>query len=157
MRIYIVNLILQNKIQYWIDEFGVPDEKFKYELCSKEFGIHVIDNDKIFHTESTFETEYELIKNYNNFDLLVDHTIYNQIESKSQLPVNYICTPFYELKFKLHKKSDLSLIIECIEETNNFEKKILPINFYFDYEDKKLDLNNHFFKEDFNRFLSHLN
>jgi hypothetical protein len=160
MKIYIINILpetLTNKLQKIIAEFGLPEEKIKYELYSKEFGILTIENDLIFHNETKFETDYELIKGYNNFDLLVDKTIYNQYEVVSQLPVDYICTLINEFKFKLHKKANLSLIIECIEETVNFEKKNIPINYYFDYEDKKLDLNNSFFKEDFNRFLSHLN
>jgi hypothetical protein len=160
MKIYIINILphtLTNKLPKIIEEFGIPEEKIKYELYSKEFGIHTFENEFIFHNESKFETVYELIKGYNNYDLLVDKTNYKQYEQVSQLPVNYICTIITEFKFKLHKKSNISFIIECIEETINFEKKIIPINYYFDYEDKNLDLNNSFFKEDFNRFLSHLN
>jgi len=160
MKIYITNILpqtLTNKITKLIDVFGVPEEKIKYELCSKEFGIHIMDDKTIVHIETTFEPEYELIKNYNNFDLLVDNTNYSKFEIKSQLPVNYLCTRYVELKFKLHKKSNLSLIIECFEEIENFEKKSVPVNFYFDYEDKKLDLKDPFFQEDFNRFLSDLN
>jgi len=160
MKIYIANLLpntLISKMQNIIDLFGIPEEKIKYELSSKEFGTYIIDGNSISYIESTFEPEYEIIKNYNNFDLLVDRTNYKHFEIISQLPVNYICTPYYELKFKLNKKSNLSLIIECIEEVENYEKKSIPINFYFDYEDKKLDLKNPFFQEDFNRFLSHLN
>jgi hypothetical protein len=159
MKIYIVNILpntLTNKLPKIIEEFGLPEEKIKYELYSKEFGIHIIDNNSIYNNETKFETDFELIKGYNNLDLLVDKTNYKHYETVSQLPVDYICTIIFELKFKFHKKSNLSFIIECIEETVNFEKKYIPINYYFDYEDKKLDLNNSFFKEDFNRFLSHL-
>lgn len=160
MKIYILNVLpetLKNILHKLIDEFGNPEEKKKLELCSKEFGIQIIENEKIYHIESTFHTEYQVIKNYNNFDLLLDKTIYRINEEISQLPVNYICTPYYELKFIAEKKSDLSLIVECIQEIDNFEKNIIPINFYFIYEDNKLDLNNEFFKEKFNRFLSHFN
>jgi 5'-3' exonuclease len=91
-------------MQNIIDLLGTPEQKIKYELSSKEFGIHIIDDKSILCIESTFEPEYEIIKNYNNFDLLVDRTNYKHFETISQLPVNYICTPYYELKFKLHKK-----------------------------------------------------
>jgi hypothetical protein len=160
MKIYITSIIPQSltkKLNNFVDLFGNPEEKIKYELCSKEFGIYIIENDTVSHIESTFEPEYELIKNYNNVDLLVDKTIYKEVQVISQLPVQYICSVYHELKFKIHKKSTLSLIIECVEEQINFEKTFIPINFYFDYEDLNLDLNEPFFQENFNGFLSHLN
>ena len=89
--------------------------------------------------------------------MLIDKTEYKYIPVLSQLPVKYISTKIYELNFKLHKKSKLSLIIDCIEETYNFEKNLIPINFYLNYNEEKIDLKEHFFQEDFNVFLSQLN
>ena len=164
MKIYIVSIppsLLQNKLQVLIDLFGLYSEKKKYELCSPDFGLHIIEKDEIYRIETTFKTDYELIKGYNcsktNYDLLVDKTIYTNIPVVSQLPVNYISSLFHEMQFKINKKSKLSLIIECLEETQNYEKMLVPVNFYLNYDEPKLDLNDHFFQEEFNMFLSKLN
>jgi len=162
MKIYIVNILpssLKNKIDTLIEVFGVYSEKIKYELCSKEFGINIIEQQDIIHIETTFKTDYELIKDYEltnglKYDLLVDKTIYTSFPILSQIPVNYISSKYYELEFKIHKKGNLSLIIDCFEEINNFERNIIPINFYFNYNEKNLDLNDHFFQNDFNMLLS---
>jgi hypothetical protein len=65
MKIYIANLLpntLISKMQNIIDLFGIPEEKIKYELSSKEFGTYIIDGNSISYIESTFEPEYEIIK-----------------------------------------------------------------------------------------------
>jgi hypothetical protein len=160
MKIYITKILPQtlvNKIDKLIELFGEPEQKIKYELCSKDFGIHILEEETIYRMEAVFQPDFELIKNYNNFDLLVDKTNYILIPTISQVPVNYIFTPYTELKFKINKKSNLSFIIEVIEEIEHFEKKIIPINFYFNYAEDKLDLNDPFFQDNFNGFLSHLN
>ena len=160
MRIYISNILpstLTNKINKLTNYFDIVEETTKYEIYSKEFGLHIIDKKQLKHVETSFTTDYELIKGYNGLDLLIDKMEYNYIPVLSQLPVNYISTKIYELKFKLHKKSKLTLIIDCIEETHNFEKNLIPINFYFNYNEEKIDLKEHFFQEDFNVFLSQLN
>ena len=160
MRIYISNILpstLTNKINKLTNYFDIVEETTKYEIYSKEFGLHIIDAKQMKHIETTFTTDYELIKGYNGLDLLIDKTEYKYIPVLSQLPVKYISTKIYELNFKLHKKSKLSLIIDCIEETYNFEKNLIPINFYLNYNEEKIDLKEHFFQEDFNVFLSQLN
>jgi len=158
MKIYIPNILpssLQNKLTNLTNTFGNPVIKIKYEVVSKESGIHWIMDDNISHIESTFHTNYELIKGYNNIDLLVDKTNYKSSDVFSQLPVNYILSKIYEFEFKLNN-SKLSLIIECFEETQFFEKNMLPINFYFHYNETNFDLKNSFFQDEFNMFLSHL-
>jgi hypothetical protein len=104
------------------------------------------------------KTDYELIKNYNNYDLLVDRTNNTKIPLKSQFPVNYIHTKFLQLFFKIHNKSKLSLVINYLEEPdNNFEIIRIPVDFYFNYDSEILDLKDPFFQEEFNMFLSALN
>ena len=90
--------------------------------------------------------------------MLVDNTKITKIELISQFPVNYIYTKFIKLEFKTHKKSKLTLIVKCLEESNtNFELTRIPVDFYFIYDSETLDLKDIFFQEEFNRFLSNLN
>jgi hypothetical protein len=161
MKIYITNILPQsitnNKINKLSSIIGKPETKYRNEIFSEDFGIYTIEENLITQIESTFNPNYELIKNYNTYDLLVDKTIYNKKPIVSQFPVNYLNTNILELKFKYPTKSKLSLIIECFEEIDNYERIIVPINFYFNYDEENLDLKDKFFQEDFNMFLSHLN
>jgi|688.fasta_scaffold395421_3 hypothetical protein len=160
MKIYIPNILpssLNNKLDKLCLHFGEPEPKIKYEIISKEFGLIIIEEQYISHIESSFKTNYELIKNYNNYDLLVDRTNNTKIPLTSQFPVNYIHTRFLKLNFKTHKKSKLSLVINYLEEPNNFELIRIPVDFYFEYDNDNVDLNDPFFQEEFNMFLSTLN
>jgi hypothetical protein len=160
MKIYIINLLpqsIKNKWNKLINSLGYPEEKIIFEIFSKEFGKYIIEEEQIYHLETTFINSYETVRYYNNLDLLVDKTDYKYIPVVSQLPTKYISKRLINLTFKLSKKSKLSLIIECLEETVDFEKQLVPIHFYFDYNDDKLDLKDPFFQEDFNMFLSQLN
>jgi hypothetical protein len=167
MKIYIVNIApqsLKNKIKNMVESFEY-NEKITYELHSQDFGLHILEDEKIYLKESTFKSDYELIKGYSisdcliKYDLLIDKQEIKNIPVISQLPVNYIITKFHIFEFKNNNKSNLTLKIECIEEVENFERKLIPVNFYFNYknEDKILDLNDAFFQEEFNVFLSMLN
>lgn len=160
MKIYITNILPQtinNKIHKLSSIFGNPEKKIKYEIFSEEFGIYTIEEDIITQIESSFTPNYELIKNYKTYELLVDRTKYIKIPLVSQFPVKYLNTRILELKFKSSIKSKLSLIIDCFEEIDNYELNIIPINFYFNYDEETLDLKDKFFQEEFNMFLSHLN
>lgn len=164
MKIYIVNILpesLKNKIKNMMDSFEY-NEKITYELHSRDFGLHILKDDKMYLKESTFKSDYELIKGYTTseclikYDLLIDKQEIKNIPVISQLPVNYIITIFNIFEFKACKNSKLSLIIECLEETENFVKKSIPVNFYFNYNNDNLDLNDPFFQDEFNVFLSML-
>lgn len=160
MKIYIPKILpfsLNNKQDELIKLFGEPITKIKYEIVSKELGIIIIENQNIYYLESSFNSEYDLIKNYKNIDLLVDKNNIVKIPLKSQFPVNYIYTKYIQFQFKINKKSPLTLIINYLEETENYEIKRVPVDFYFDYEFEKLDLNDSFFDNEFNRFLSMFN
>jgi hypothetical protein len=163
MKIYIINILpqsLKNKIKNMMESFEC-NEKIKYELNSKDFGLHILEDDKIYNIESTYKTDYEMVKGYNNFDLLIDKTTkIPNIPVISQLPVDYIITKYHVLEFfLLNNNSNISLILECLEEIENFEKILVPVNFYFNYkkEIKNFDLKDSFFQQDFNVFLSMLN
>jgi hypothetical protein len=121
-----------------------------------------MDGKTMYRYEPAFDTNYELIKEYNGYNLLVDTTKYCKEFLVSQLPVNYILTSLTTLEYKQNQKSKLSLIVNCITETHEFSKELIPIDFYFRYNIDKSEnfhdlLNNKFFQEEFNVFLSHLN
>jgi hypothetical protein len=85
----------------------------------------------------------------------------------SQLPVNYILTKMTIYEYQIDKKSNLKMFVECLNEpvsqnvffsqNKQIDTNTIPINFYFIYNEKKIDLSDRFLKEEFNVFLSHLN
>lgn len=164
MNIHIVNVLpvkLQDKLTILTDKF-IKSEKLKYEISSKDFGIIIVDEKQMYRHEPVFETNYELIQNYNGYNLLVDTTKQSKIPIVSQLPVNYVLTPLTTFEYRQNDKSKFKLIVDCIIETNVLHKELIPVNFYFSYDIDKSEnlhdlLNNKFFQEEFNVFLSHLN
>ena len=170
MKIYITDIFpssLKNKLtnmnKYLVNSLT------KYELVSEEHGIHIIENDAIYRMEPNFNPDTKLIKNFINIntELLIDNTDYKMIPVTSQLPVNYILTKMTIYEYQIDKKSNLKMIVECLNEpvsqnvffsqNKQMDTNTIPINFYFIYNDKKIDLSDRFFKEEFNVFLSHLN
>ena len=162
MKIYIPNILPIN-IKDKMDELTKitrPIERQIVELTSSEFGKMIINNDTTYMIESTFNNDYELIKNYqyddtdNYVDLLVDKTKYSQVPMISQYPVKFILVNKTEYSYK-KPKSKLSLVIECVKEDKDFmTTSMVPIDFYFIYENDKLDLQDSFIREEINVFLS---
>ena len=119
--------------------------------------------------EPNFNPDTKLIKNFINIntELLIDNTDYKMIPVTSQLPVNYILTKMTIYEYQIDKKSNLKMIVECLNEpvsqnvffsqNKQMDTNTIPINFYFIYNEKKIDLSDRFLKEEFNVFLSHLN
>ena len=165
MKIYIVNILpaqLTNKLTNLTTKF-IHTEKIQYELHSPDFGLSILDDKTIVRLEPIFETNYEMIKNYNGFDLLVDMTKYKLCPQSSQMPVNYIMTKMHCYEYKIDKKSKLSLIVICLTELNYLSTDLIPIDFYFSYKSESEEtvnlqdtLNDRFFQEDFNVFLNEL-
>ena len=86
----------------------------------------------------------------------------------SQLPVNYVLKRLTILEYQTSKKAKLKLVVECLNEPvmigsyfspdKHMSEELVPIDFYFVYDDVvKLDLNDCFFQEEINMFLSYLN
>ena len=167
MEIYITDvlpIILKDKLTNIKDQDNnviKPEKKLKQEIFSEEFGLHVIQNNNIKWFEPNFKPIYEIIKKYNNHTLLVNVINNCQIKCVSQLPVEYVLTHVIQLEYKMNIKSKLTLIIECIDDKKGLESILIPINFYFYYNDKNPDihdlLSNIFFQDEFNMFLSQLN
>ena len=178
MKIYISNIFpstIKNKLTNLKDLQTISFDKI--ELASKDYGIHYIEkgkekgnNEKIYRCEPNFEPKFQLIKKFGptNSDLLIDKTKYVYCPVVSQLPVNYILTKLTVLEYQTSKKSKLKLVIECLKEPvvigsyfspdKHMGEELIPIDFYFVYDDlTNLDLNDQFFLEEFNMFLSHLN
>ena len=150
----------------------------KYEIASEDFGIHFIEkekgknkeniDDKMYRIEPSFDPKFQLIKNFGklNSDLLIDYTKYVYCPVVSQLPNDYVLTKLTILEYKTSRKSKLKLVIECLNEPikigsyfspdKHIGEELIPINFYFVYDDN-LDLTDRFFQEEINVFLSHLN
>ena len=170
MKIYITDIFpssLKNKLTK-INEY-LSNTISRYEIVSEEYGIHIIEGDSIYRIEPNFKPDIQLSKQYIKNELLIDNTNYKLIPVVSQLPYNYILTKITIHEYQVCKKSKLKLVVECLNEpvpTNVFFSKknqstidtnVIPINFYFVYNDAKLDLTDQFLKEEFNVFLSHLN
>ena len=173
MKIYITNIFpssLKNKLT---NLKGLQSSTFqKLEIASEDFGIHFIEDGKnknCYRIEPNFEPKLQLIKGFGptNSDLLVDNTKYVYCPVVSQFPMNYILTKMTVLEYQTSKKSKLKLVIECLNEPvligsyfspdKHMGEELIPVNFYFVYELTNLDLNDQFFLEEFNMFLSHLN
>ena len=56
---------------------------------------------------------------------------------------------------KLSKKSKQLMLF--FTQNKQMDTNMIPVNFYFVYNEAKLDITDRFIKEDFNVFLSHLN
>jgi len=170
MKIYITDIFpssLKNKLTN-IREY-LSNTISRYEIVSEEYGIHIIEGDTIYRIEPNFKPDMQLIKDTLKNELLIDNTDYKMIPVVSQLPYNYILTKITIHEYQVCKKSKLKLVVECLNEpvqTNvffskknqgNIDTTSIPINFYFVYNDAKLDLTDQFLKEEINVFLSHLN
>ena len=169
MKIYIPSILpitLKDKLTNILDfnkNIIMPEKIEKQEIISEDFGIHIIEKNKIIRIEPIFKPKYELIKDYNEYTLLFDLNSEIIISNIFQLPVKYILTNITKFEYKTDKKSKLKLVIECItdKDTNKLETNYIPIDFYFNYNNDNFNLqdilNNIFFQEEFNMFLSQLN
>jgi hypothetical protein len=168
MKIYITDILpssLKNKLTN-LEEY-LATTLTRHELVSEDYGIHIIENDSIYRIEPNFKPDIQLCKNFLNNELLIDNTDYKMIPVVSQLPVNYILTKMTIYEYQIVKKSKLKLIVECLNEpiancsffsqNKHLGTNIIPFNFYFVYNEPKLDISDRFVKDEFNVFLSHLN
>ena len=133
MRIYITNILLSS-IKHFIGNTGTHNaiQVYKTEIFSEEYGLHIIEENKIYRIDPTLNLDLHLTKKYNGLDLLFDKTNYIHIPVISQFPVNYILTKLTCFEYIINTKSKLKFVVECISETNTLiEKQFVPINFYF--------------------------
>ena len=140
MRIYITNILLSSVKQFLNNSHHNASTVSKCEIFSEEYGLHIIEANKIYRIDPTLNMDLHLMKKYKGHDLLFDKTNYIHIPVISQFPVNYVLTKLTCFEYIINKKSKLKFVVECISETNTlFEKQFVPINFYFFYSDSNID------------------
>jgi hypothetical protein len=167
MKIYVSNIPLTNITknmhelsQYIVDHNGIDI----LELHSLDYGLHIIEKNKIYRFEPDFNPQYEIIRGFKGYDLLIDKSVPKLLPVLSQLPTKYIMSKIKIYEYKSNKKSNIKLVIKCIKtplqikslSTNTNEE---PIDFYFEYENSNsnIDLTDRFFQDELNMFLSQLN
>jgi len=159
MKIYIINLPLQEiNIQKLVNNPNLNCRiKYVTELYSEIDGNYILEKNNYYRIEPSFNENYEIIKNYfiNNgnskYDLLLNNNTNTLVPITSQLPIKYIMNKVEIYTFFTGKKSNLEITFRLLDN------KI--IDFYFEYikKDFNLDiLNDTFFKEEINMFLSYL-
>jgi hypothetical protein len=174
LKMYIQNIEINSFSNKWepLHKYLVKENEFT-QLYSKS-GIYIIQNNLCFllqNTDEKYETKKYLYHN-REYELLLDYSKEHLQKIPSQLPTQYTLNKIIKMEYKLSTKSPLTLVINGsygkITNTNNIflkqEKKIIqqethfiPINFYFECLEKDMDLDNPFFIDEFNVFLSLLN
>ena len=154
--------ILLNKLHTYLSKQSefirlTTDAKEEYKISQKNIYYkekHVTKNQKYM--------KYNHPKMKNIFDLTIDWDDEILVPIFSQLPVNYVSTHVTQLQYKLSKKSPISFIIEGTYNTSTIQtmdkpKTFIPLNIYFQCSKNDLHLDNPFFQEELNVFLSLLN
>jgi hypothetical protein len=159
---------------HYIEKSNQRGNNGKKEKEGKEEGENITN---IYRMEPNFDPKFQLIKGYNNGnstnDLLIDYTKYTHCPVVSQLPTEYVLIKMIIFEYRTSPKSKLKLVVEYLKEptitgsyfsTNkNTKDEMIPINFYFVYNnsdlkhENEIDLSDRFFQEEINMFLSHLN
>ena len=162
MKIYVTNIPPSSIKLDKLDKYILNKDGYKkYELVSTEFGTHVIEIRKqneptMYRIEPTLTMDLHLI-NLQKASLLVDKTKYVHIPVVSQLPVDYILTKMTCFEYKIGSK--IKMVVECLVENSDIlsDKEIMPINYYFNFFDKKnnLDIDDNLLEE-INMFLLEL-
>ena len=136
------------------------DTKQLLEIVSSE-GQYYIDNSKVYKIIVS-DKDAVIHKNYyKELNLLIDYSYTATIET-NQIPNHNIEFLYKYYYFALNKSSKLKFVIQTqcdiTDETNNINNinNINPIDFYFETEGE-VEINNIFFKDEINVFLSLLN
>jgi len=155
IKIYLLNTTttkVEGKIQLEELSQHLVNKSEKTTCYSQENGIFTEEKGVISYIEPNFDEKYEEIKYLSN-TFIVQYSSPTKITVLSQLPLNYIlhkCTMF---EYKLHAKSMLKLIIVTININDNYK----VLDFYFECSKNDFNIENLFFQEEINRFLSVLN
>jgi len=177
-----VKIYLKNKLPVHLEELKIylQKEVDMKHIVSPDHGTYVIENDSIFFIEPLLSEEYQVKKYAYKKDfqeLIIDNNEYKRFRTRSQLPVNYMLQKVQQLTYKFTKKSMIELVIcgtceklpdmcsflsvdkDKNKETNTKKNKgsFTITDFYFQCSEENFDLENPFFQEEFNEFLSLLN
>ena len=155
MRIFIIDYSLSNlasKIPY-IKKYLV-DIKKKLEIVTSN-GEYYIDNYKTYKMVIN-DKDIVVYNNYfNNFSLLVDYSYLEMIET-SQVPNSNIEMVTNYLYFSLNKNSKIKFVVNAINDNIDDIINLNPLDFYIEV-DGDIDINDIFYKDEINLFLSLLN
>ena len=153
-QIYLLNTttsFVETKIEELQPYLNKKNEK---TICySKENGIFIEEKGNIYYIEASFNDTYQNIQ-YLTHDMVVQTSSANKILMLSQLPIDCILHKHTYFEYRFHPKAMITLIVIGIK-INNDKYKIL--DFYFECPDDVFNMDNLFFKEEINRFLSILN
>ena len=92
---------------------------------------------------------------FNNFSLLVDYSYLEMIET-SQVPNSNIEMVTNYLYFSLNKNSKIKFVVNAINDNIDDIINLNPLDFYIEV-DGDIDINDIFYKDEINVFLSLLN
>jgi len=155
MKIFIENytlLNLNNKIPS-LKKYLV-DTKEQLEITSTE-GQYYIDESKVYKIIVSDKDAVVHKNYYKDYNLLIDYS-YAVLVEKNQIPNHNIEIIYKYYYFALNKSSKLRFVIQTIYDINDEINNISPIDFYFEKEGDN-EINNVFFKDEINVFLSLLN
>jgi hypothetical protein len=155
MKIFIENYPLSNltTIIPSLKKYLV-DTKQLLEITSIE-GQYYIDESKVYK-KIVSDKDAVIHKNYyKDFNLLIDYS-YAVIIETNQIPNHNIEFVYKYYYFALNKSSKLKFVIQTLYENTDEINNIIPIDFYFETEED-VEINNIFFKDEINVFLSLLN
>ena len=179
LKIYIQNIPIDDLRHKSLDLDKYLVKENEITKMYSNTGIYIIQNNNTFMIQPSFEDSYkQMTYKYkkNEYNLLLEYYNDNTIKILSQLPCEYILDKTIKLEYKLSKKSPLSLILygnyEINVSTNTkdsiFKKDkyyllqpyithFVIMDFYFECLETDFQLENPFFTEEFNMFLSLLN
>jgi hypothetical protein len=155
MRIFIKDysiLNLASKIPY-IKKYLV-DIKKKLEIITND-GEYYIDNYKTYKIIINDKDVVVYDNYFNNFSLLVDYSYLEMIEA-SQVPNCNIEMVTNYLYFSLNKNSKVKFVVNAINDNIDDIINLNPLDFYIEVVGN-IDINDIFYKDEINVFLSLLN
>ena len=155
MKIYIPNYSL-SKLKTKISSLKkyLVEEKNKFEIVSNE-GEYFIDSYKIYKIVGVDKETKLYEKYYEDLSLLIDYS-YSVLTETNQIPNHNIETSTTYFYFALNKTSKLRFVIKTYDETIDNLNNLNPYDFYFEI-DGNVEINNIFFRDEINVFLSLLN
>ena len=155
MRIFISNYNITKLTNYipYLKKYLVERKKKLFITTSE--GEYYIDNTNIYKVYVIDKEPVLYEKFYNDMNLLIDYSCETLIETNQihNHSVEMLYTYYY---FALNKASRLKLVIQAYGDDIDNLNNIRITDFYFETE-KECEINNLFFRDEINVFLSLLN
>jgi hypothetical protein len=156
MRIYInhLNLDILSNILDILKDYYIGSEKY-IQIYAID-GIYQIKESSI-HKLNILDNDIKIFNNYyKNFSIIQDQSYYTK-ELINKLPPEHISYTLKRCFFKLHKNSNIKIVIEGRENIVSYKLyNIKPNDIYIEI-DNNYDIQNDVIKKDIIEFLSLLN